>query len=229
MIYSILQRIFKKQNKHKLVLVNEKPTIEQNAIYAVTHFCRHDFPYACQFIGERVYVLVGKQRLDIASRVGLILNGTIWVDRKDKLKKRKAMQSLFQVLQKGKNICIFPEGTWNMTQSKPILPLYWGIIELAKQSGNPIIPLALEYRGTNCFAQFGNAILVDKDADKAELIMQLEDELVRIKWEMWELFPVLHREQKLLEEWKEEMDFRIADFPALDLEYELSCVRKSYS
>lgn len=50
-----------------------------------------------------------------------------------------------KLLNTGKNLLIYQEGTWNMTPSKPMLPLNWGVIEFAKSASVPIIPLVAEY------------------------------------------------------------------------------------
>lgn len=40
---------------------------------------------------------------------------------------------------------MFPEGTWNLTENLLMLPMKWGIIDIAKETGAQIIPTALEY------------------------------------------------------------------------------------
>lgn len=148
-----------------MILVGENSGID-NAIYAISHFCCHDFPYASEVIGKRTWVLAGKQRLDIASMVGIILNGVIWVDRESKKSKKKAAMRLVNLLKLGEDISLYPEGTWNMSQSLPVLPLYWGIIDIATESERPIIPLILEYENDKCYAQFGSPIWIKDNDDK---------------------------------------------------------------
>lgn len=56
-----------------------------------------------------------------------------------------AYKSVMQVLNDGKNILIFPEGTRNREGSKELAPLKNGVSSFAIKSGKPIIPM-LFYR-----------------------------------------------------------------------------------
>lgn len=82
-----------------------------------------------------------------------------------------------------------PEGTWNLTPSKPMLPLNWGIIDLAKQTGVPIIPLILEYHPDCCYAKYGEPIYINEEMDKQSGIEQLEESMATLKWDIWEHLP----------------------------------------
>ena len=37
---------------------------------------------------------------------------------------------MVDLLNNGANLIMFPEDTWNLTPSKPMLSLYWGIIDI---------------------------------------------------------------------------------------------------
>ncbi len=62
---------------------------------------------------------------------------------------------------------------------------------------------------------------------KQEKIDELSDKMASLKWEIWELFPVVSRKNVRMEEWEEEVQRRIADYPVLDFEYEKSCAREA--
>lgn len=117
---------------HEVRILNEHPEVHQNVIYAVNHSCCRDMPIASRIIRKHIYVLAGKQALKFVDWLALTLNGVIWVDRKDKESKRRAAAKMSQLLRRGENICMYPESTWNLTPSKPVLPLYWGIVDLAR-------------------------------------------------------------------------------------------------
>lgn len=85
----------------------------------------------------------------------------------------------------GQNICVFPEGTWNLTPSKPMLPLYWGIIDIARTTGRPIIPVVLEYRAFDCYVKWGAPIYVSSKDNKQSKIDELSDEMAALRWEIW--------------------------------------------
>lgn len=226
MIYPLLKLIFKSVRKHKFVYLNKMPEFTSNAIFAVNHSCKNDIPYACEAIGQQCYVLVGKQPLNLIDRLFFNINGTIWVDRKDKRSRKDSANAMVDLLNKGANILIFPEGTWNLTPSKPMLPLYWGIIDVAKQARKPIIPVVLEYSGDTCFVSFGECICVDKGDDKSSKINELTDSLATLKWLLWEKVPNIGYASEY--EWLSEMRKRITEYPKLDIKYEMSVIRQIY-
>ncbi|MBQ9766424.1 MAG: 1-acyl-sn-glycerol-3-phosphate acyltransferase [Lachnospiraceae bacterium] len=170
------------------------------------------------------YVLLGKQPLEIIDRLAFILNGVVWVDRKNREDKKKAVIKMKKLLKAGANLIIFPEGTWNLTPSKPMLPLYWGVIDIAKDSCKPIIPIVLEYTDSKCYVAFGDIITIPKQADKGESIDKVSDSFATLKWTIWERFDDIGYDT--LAEWDAEVHKRVAEYPKLDYEYEKSIVRK---
>ena len=225
-IFPAMLNAFSKVKKHELIIVNDRPK-EDNAIYAVSHYCCHDVPYACEVIGKRCWVLAGKQRLNIVSWIAFSLIGTIWVDRKSKKSKRQASERIKRLLRMGQDIIIFPEGTWNMSYSLPIMPLYWGVIDIARETSRPIIPLILEYEENKCYAVFGKWIVVGQEDDKKDKINELRDEMSSLKWNLWEERPRKHREEVTIESFEKELELRFSEYPLLDIEYEKSIVRES--
>lgn len=222
-----LMRMQRMQRKQELYILNEHPAFSgRNVIYAVNHSCRYDMPIASEVIEKHTCVLVGKQRLDFIDRLCFLLNGVVYVDRKSSDSRKKAFQRILAHLRQGRNMCIYPEGTWNLTPSKPLLPMYWGIVELSRQSGCPIVPLVLEFRENACWAKFGQAIYVRPEDQKRERFALLEEEMATIKWELWEQFPMVSRSSLDMDEWEQEVQRRIAAYPKLDYEYEKSCVRR---
>ncbi len=107
------------------------------------------------------------------------------------------------------------------------MPLYWGIIDIAKESGRPIIPLILDYdyEEGKCVASFGKPMAVKLSEDKAQMINELRDEMATLKWSIWEEKRIYHRAEIKFESWKEELDTRLAKYPLLNFEYEKSIIR----
>lgn len=218
--------LVKLQRRYKIHILNKQPETNVNVIYAVNHSCMDDFPLTCEVVGRHTYVLVGKQRLRLTDRMCFRLNGVIYVDRKDKRSRMKAGKSIRKYLLKGNNMCIYPEGTWNLTPSKPMLPLYWGLIDIAKETGIPIIPLVLEYKGFDCYAKWGEPVYVDLADNKQGKINELSDKMATLKWDIWEMFPKVSRVDIDENEWNKEIERRLMEYPCLDYEYEKSCVLK---
>ena len=113
-----------------------------------------------------------------------------------------------------------------MTPSKPMIPMNWGVIEFAKSTGVPIIPLVAEYHPDCCYVKFGDAIYIDENADKKTEIERLEDIMATLKWDIWEMFPVQHRTEELEEEFNRMIQMRLDEYAKFDLEYEMSVVRE---
>lgn len=224
-IHSILLKALPKKD-FAVELINEVPQVNGNKIYVMNHSNKYDAPVACEAIKEHVFILVGRQALEFMDRIFFFLNGVVYVDRKDKESKKQGMKRMLKVLQRGNSLLLYPEGTWNMTPSKPMLPLNWGVIDLARDAEVPIIPLVAEYTPELCVVKFGGLIYIDHDVDKSEAIQHLEDVMATLKWEIWETLPIEKRSERLKGEFDLEMQKRVAEYPKLNLEYEMSCIRK---
>ena len=74
-----------------------------------------------------------------------------------------------KLLMKKNNLLIFPEGTWNLLPSSPMLPIYWGGIALAMETGKPLIPVVMEYRGDDVYIAFDKPIYYQKSQDKSKV------------------------------------------------------------
>lgn len=224
MIYPVLKILFVLLRRHKFVYVNRRPELRGNVIYAVNHSCKFDTQYVCEIVGRQCYILAGRQPLELADRVAFHLIGTIWVDRKSKEDKKKSVDKMIGLLNNGANLVIFPEGTWNLSPSKPVLPLYWGIIDIARQTGKPIVPVVLEYTREKVYVSFGKPMRICTNDDKTQKINDLSDTLAAMKWRIWERHSDTGSSN--LKEWEQEVEHRLNEYPKLDYEYEQSVVRK---
>ena len=113
-----------------------------------------------------------------------------------------------------------------MRPSLPVLPLYWGIVDVAKNSRIPIVPVCFEYHEKECLVKYGEAFWVSEEAEKEEVISQLRDTFATLKWEIWEGFSVEQRQDIPKEYWDAEIARRLQEYKKLDYEYEMSCVRE---
>ncbi len=224
LLYPVLLLMFRTFKAHNITFYNEMPQLDENAIFAVNHSCKYDIPYTCEVVKRSSYVLIGKQPLEFIDRIAFWLNGTVWVDRKNRNDKKKATSKMIDLLKKGANLFMFPEGTWNLTPSKPMLPLYWGIIDIARNAKKPIVPLILEYTDKKCYVAFGSPMYISQDDNKGGKIKELADSMAALKWQIWEKY--LDTGYNSEEEWKVEASRRVADYPKLDYEYECSVIRK---
>ena len=108
----------------------------------------------------------------------------IFVDRKDKEDLAASKLAMTAYLRKGRSIIMFPEGTWNLTENQLMLPMKWGVVDVARKTGAQIVPTVLEYSRTQkkCFVRFGEPMVVSPENSKAEAIAILRDTMAAMRW-----------------------------------------------
>ena len=62
----------------------------------------------------------------------------------------------------------FPEGTWNLSSNLPMLPCYWGIVDVAKKGNAIIIPVAADQYGKHFKINVGKNIDMNLYGDTKE-------------------------------------------------------------
>lgn len=199
-------------------------------IYAVNHFCFADTPIMGRITPKRSYILLGRQRLGFSDWLYFILNGVIFVDRKDKEDMAASKQAMMAYLNKGRSIVMFPEGTWNLTENQLMLPMKWGIIEIAKETGAQIIPTALEYdrEKKKCSVQFGSPMLFSPEDSKAEAVSALRDTLATMCWNFRERSGLFNRKDLDMDAEQKKLFYSIEEYPPIDWGYERSCIYQSH-
>ena len=199
-------------------------------IYAVNHFCFADTPIMGRITPKRSYILLGKQRLGFSDWLYFVLNGVIFVDRKDKEDMAASKQAMAAYLNKGRSIVMFPEGTWNLTENQLMLPMKWGIIDIAKETGAQIIPTLLEYDREEkiCFVWFGAPLVVSPEENKADAIAALRDTLATMRWEFWELKGIFSRGNMDVDTERKKLFYSVEEYPPIDWSYESSCIYHSF-
>lgn len=203
-----------------------RPLPNKPIIYAVNHFCFADTPIMGRITPKRSYILLGKQRLGFSDWLFFILNGVIFVDRKDKEDMAASKQAMSAYLRKGRSIVIFPEGTWNLTENQLMLPMKWGIIDVAKESGAQIVPTVLEYDRAQkkCFVRFGTPRVYSQEDSKADAIVILRDTLATMRWIFLERNGLFSRMDLDTDAERKKLFYSIEEYPPIDWEYESSCV-----
>ncbi len=115
-------------------------------IFALTHVGKFDIEVVSEAIRDHYTLLSGDyehiQGIIDAPFIGL--NGAIYFNEKVKEDRRRATERMVALLKKGGNLMYFPEGTWNLHPVKPVLPCYWGIVDVARWGEAAIIPVAAE-------------------------------------------------------------------------------------
>ena len=161
---------------------------DRPAVYAVNHLGFADTTIMGRITPKRSYILSGRQRLGFSDWLYFILNGAIFVDRKDKEDMVAVKQAMTAYLNKGRSIIVFPAETWNLTENQLMMPMKWGIIDIVKETGAQIIPTALDYdrEKKKCSVRFGVPMVFSPGDSKADAIALLWDTLAAMRWNFWE-------------------------------------------
>lgn len=152
----------------------------------------------------------------------LSLNGAIYLNETDKKDRVKASEKMIRHLREGGNLLYFPEGTWNMTPHLPVIPLYWGIISIARNGNALIVPIAAEQYDKKWKFNIGSFFDVlqyeDTTEGKTKAITDLRDILATLKWEIWDTEPQ-KRSEVPDTEWDEYCDARFREWPYFNPDY----------
>jgi len=228
LLHPILLLGVKLTRRLKIEMRNRDNIPDRPVIFAVNHSNAHDFPTVAQAIKKHFYILADfTMKKDMAVNILNVLNGCIYVDRKDKQSRIQSKDNMIDLLSKGKNILIFPEGTWNFEPDKLLLPFNWGIIDISLETNTPIVPITLGYSDKHCIANIGKPFYPDKTSHKSEEILVLRDIMGTLLWESIESFP----KYKCIDyesEYKCFIEKALSTYKKLDYEYETSVIRKEY-
>lgn len=217
--------------KYKVHRENKfKKIYRRPIIFCVNHTCFQDTPIVCRYIGRQAYILAGKQSLYPIDELFFHLNGSIFVDRKDKEDMTLSKEAMIEYLLRDQSLIVFPEGTWNLSDSLLMLEMKWGIIEVAQRANAQIIPVSLDYNQEDkkCDIKFGEPILAEKFKSKKEAIDYLRDTLATLRWEQIESHGIVKRTDEFVTEAKKQREQTLSDYPLYDEEYEQSLVFKSH-
>ena len=225
-IHPILMTGLKVVEKTPIVFTNEMNLngYDGSLIYSPNHSNVHDFPMICRILEEHVYVLVGNDIDNGAfNTLMLNLNGVIFVDRKNKESCRQAKEKIINLLEDGKRVVMFPEGSWNLDSVKLIHDFKWGIIDIAKKANVPIMPIGMKYNIRNsCYVRFGNLIYVSKDDGLLEKKEELHAAMSTLVWDIINSVPMKSRAtdyDEVKDSYDKYVEKCLKEFP-YDIEYE---------
>ena len=176
LFYSLLHPIVRKAmslGRKTPLLVEGKVPAEQPLIFVANHFCIHDIPAVGETIRRQAYVLVADEDRPTLDGFLLSLNGVVWINRRDRAGRSRAREKLLGHLAVGHSILVFPEATWNLTPNLPMLPMRYGVIDIANTAGVAIVPVTTRFTGDAWHVRIGERFV--PTADKAASIGQLRD------------------------------------------------------
>lgn len=182
-ISPIFRKIMMLFTSGKLVIVRKGIVPkEQNVIYAATHGFHDDIIFSMKTANRHTYLLYGSLMDFFKSfhGLGLWVNGVTLVDRKNKQSRNAVIEKMAKVSEYGTNNIMFPEGTWNKTESKPVQKLYPGIFDVAEKTGDLVVPIATVLDGETCYSIEGDAYDITKIDDKMSLYI-IKQQIIKIE------------------------------------------------
>lgn len=179
-------------------------------IYASTHQDYNDHFNVVLSIPEHAIIL-NTSNVTLKFKMLMGANGIVYVNRTSDISRFNSKTELMHYLAQNKSIVVFPEATFNCSPNKLHLPLYKGVIDIAKKMQVPIVPLIQEYTYDEsnatiknvicCDVKFGKPIYVSYDADRNDKIEELSEAFSTIRWDLIELKGNFNRENITVQEY----------------------------
>jgi len=207
------------------IIKNKRTKTDRPVIFTITHIGKFDIEIVSEAIKDHYYLLSGDYEhiQGIIDAPFLLLNGVIYFNEKVKADRIAVSEKMISHLKDGGNLMYFPEGTWNLTPNLPILPCYWGIVEVAQKSNAIIVPIAVEQYGKhfkiNIGYNFDMNIYDRNPIGKSKAISDLRDTLATLKYEIWESEPQQKRAEVKGNEWELYVEERFKEWPYFNLDY----------
>lgn len=207
------------------VINDEREQTDRPIIFALTHIGKFDIEVSAVGIKKHFYLLSGdyEHLQGTVDGTFLLLNGVLFFNEKVKRDRTEVVNKMINLLKTGANLMYFPEGTWNLKPELPVLPCYWGIVDVASKSNAIIVPVAVEQYGKRFKINIGKNFDIKQYGsdveEKSRAISALRDVLASLKWEIWESEPQLIRNELHGNEWEEYINTRLAEWPYFNLDY----------
>ncbi len=227
-IHSLILGVYKAKNKlsgfsYKILADKRTPT-DRPIIFAPTHIGKFDIENISEAIQSHYYLLSGDYEhiQGIIDAPFLGLNGVFYFNEKVKEDRKSVTEKMINHLLNNGNLLYFIEGTWNLTPNLPVLPCYWGIIDIARKTNAIIVPIGVEQYGKQFKINIGENFDVNNYDSNLEgktlAIGDLRDTLATLKWEIWE---TEHTTHDLLKDynWQDYIDTRFSEWPGFNKEY----------
>ena len=205
------------------VIADRHSKADRPIIYAATHIGKFDIEVLFEALPDHAYVLSGdyEHLQGSINELFLTANGILFFNEFVNEDRTEIKQRMIDTLHHGANLLYFPEGAWNLMPNLPVLPCYWGIIDVARESNAIIVPVAIEQYGKRFDVIMGENYDVNDYAatpeGKGEAIIDLRDAMATLKWEIWENHPAKHAD--IAEhEWEDYVADRYAEwnYPTTD-------------
>lgn len=200
----IIKKILKIIIKYNVQIDGLDLIPNEPVIYASSHQDFNDIINSIYAYPEHVLTLNASNISKILKML-LNINGVIYVDRENKDSRRMAKYEMSKAILKGKSVNLYPEATWNCSPNKLHLPFYIGMIDIARITGAPVVPVVQEYtydqskldgksHVKSVHIRFGKPVYVSLTDDRFEKLEEFDETFSTIKWELLEEKGLYRRE-----------------------------------
>lgn len=185
---------------HETVTILKDERVKNNhpKVFACTHIGGNDIQRTFEAIKDPAYLFLGDPQELYRNLEGLLLylNGVICLETRDKIDRGIAKKRSIELLEKGGNLLIYPEGAWNISPNLPVMKLYKGAVNIAVKTKADLIPIAIEQVENHFYVSIGkNIITSDMENIDTNLLNQtLRDAMATEKWHIWERIGVYSRD-----------------------------------
>lgn len=195
-INPIVRETLKKLCGYQIITLSSDNIKGLDGIYAHTHQSKCDHINLIATNPNHT-IMINSSVLSNFYKLVLLINGVVYVDKRDKVSREKAKLELIRLLLQDKGITMFPESAWNLSPNKLHLPLYVGVTEIAKITGKPIIPVVQEYiyndqkrdgieRVEEVYVEYGTPILVNETDNIFEKLEEYSTAIATMRWNLIE-------------------------------------------
>lgn len=215
--------------RQKITIVNKSSLyalkdLSGPIIFAPTHCGKFDIQVMTEVLWKYRWSLLSGDPNNLPGTVEgywLKCNGVVYVDRDDKKSRKNAKQKVIDLLRNGENIMLYPEGTWNFSPNRPVLPLYRGVADIAFSANATIIPFGLEIddMDNTYFVMVGEPIVASKN--HLETLENLRDQMATLKWLLYEQHPngrAVYDKVSLTVEWDKYVEKRLSECSYMDFD-----------
>lgn len=228
-VHPLLRETMYLDRKYKIKMMNLPPVKkEYPVIYVVNHSNMHDVPTAMKIIKDHFFLLAGDEVKGTIPGLLFSLNGVCWVDRSDPIDMERAKDEMIKYVMHGHSVLEFPDTTWNISPNLLMYPFPWGVIEIAQKTCAPIVPIVTEYIEDTCYVTVGEEKYYTPYDNKEEAIRELRDTMATARWNTWEQFPVLSRNEVEPKNLGDYIDQNLKEYKRLDVEKEQSYIFKDH-
>lgn len=119
--------------------------------------------------------------------------GLVLVKKGNKQNNLDAKLDMIRLLGEGHSVTYFPEGAWNLSPNKLMLPMSWGILDTACKAGVPVVPVVHEYtydvtktkeRILKIHSKYGNPIYVSVGDDLSKKFDEYVESMATLRWDL---------------------------------------------